>query len=184
MLIHIESSVLVLFSLLLYLFNLPLVSGHYMVLNSALARNASTSTITFHHFIPNNTEPSYFLFYYYIVPKVRVTPAATIRVQPSDNIGTLKYKLSTETEVISEGLLEPRLGRQIWYSACINNPPKTLEAVSLDVTGQDTYAALDDVSFNPGHCLGKHVYTIVAINEDKSILVYINEIFIQLLLVI
>ena len=125
-----------------------------MVLNSALAKYASTSTITFHHFIANNIEPSFLLFYYYIVPKVKVTPAASTRVQPSDDIETLKYKLSTETGVISAGLLEPRLKRHIWYSACINIPPQTLEAVSLTVTGQYIFAALDDVSFNQGHCRG------------------------------
>ena len=56
--------------------------------------------------------------------------------------------------VISEAFLPQRLERKIWYSACINIPSQTVEAVTLSVTGYDVFAALDDVSLNPGHCLG------------------------------
>ena len=123
-----------------------------MVLNSALARNASTSTLTFDPFIPNPTQPSHLLFYYYIVSNGRDTAAERRDGQTLENSGYLQFSLFTQTEIISSGFLKPRLGGQLWYSACINIPPDTVDAVSLSFSGHGVFAAIDDVSLNPGPC--------------------------------
>ena len=123
-----------------------------MVLNSALARSASTSTITFYPFTPNPTQPSHLLFYYYIVSYDRDTAAERTDGPTLENSGYLQFSLSKQTETISSEFLKPRLGRQIWHSACINIPPDTVEAVSLSISGHGVLAAIDDVSLNPGPC--------------------------------
>ena len=58
-----------------------------MVLNSALTRTASTSTIDFHPFTPNVIQPSYLLFYYFIIPNVMSMNGDDIKEQSPDTKG-------------------------------------------------------------------------------------------------
>ena len=133
-----------------------------MVLSSASHKTPATSTITFTPFTLQTSDPYYLLFYYYIIT-YSTNDEVTKMSEEGQNMHSppyIKYSLTAGNTVIDEGVLEQKLGVEIWYSKCLNLPVNTAEAMTFSVTGYDIYSAIDDISLHIGNCSGKFYFNL------------------------
>ena len=124
-----------------------------MVLNSAFLKAKSTASITFKSFtIKGNVSHSLTFYYTIVLDDIKRIDTDKVNI---DVLPYLQFSVSAGDDIIHQGYLMPRYGKQMWLPKCVNLQSGTTRPMVFSITGFDIYVAVDDIILGDGECKGQ-----------------------------